>query len=54
MLEGGATMPAAMALRIARIARGLDAGLARGAARLALSRPDLGTTEREQARELLA
>ncbi len=54
MLEGGTSMPATMALRIARLASGLDANLARGAARLALTRPDLGPHEREQAQQLLA
>ncbi len=54
MLAGGTGMPAALALRIARQARRLDPRLCQGAARLALSRPDLDPLEREQAASLLA
>jgi hypothetical protein len=54
MLGGGSTMAPALALRIARIAGGLDANLAKGAARLALAHPDLPPTERSQVEQLLA
>ena len=53
MLAAGPDMPSATALRIARLAVPLDPAVARGAALLALSRPDLGPAERRQAESLL-
>jgi len=46
--------PAAVALRVANAARGIDDQLVRGAARLALTRPDAGEIEQREARRLLA
>jgi membrane associated rhomboid family serine protease len=54
MLSGGSEMPSATALRIARAARELDACLARGAAKVALARPDLSPAERHEAEQMLA
>jgi membrane associated rhomboid family serine protease len=53
MLDAGAGMTSAMALRIARVARDLDPRVARGAARLILARPDPDPAERAYAEELL-
>ena len=54
MLQAGSTIPASMALRIARLARSVDPQITRGAAQLALARPDLGPLERCEAEQLLA
>ncbi len=54
MLAAGSAMPGALAVRISKIAREVDPPLARGAARLALTRPDLQQLERREAEEILA
>ncbi len=53
MLEAGSGMTSTMALRIARAAREIDPSIARGAARLILTRPDPDPAERSYAEELL-
>ena len=53
MLEAGSGMTSTMALRIARAAREIDPAVARGAARLILTRPDPDPTERSYAEQLL-
>ena len=49
LLTGGAGLNPATALRISRAARDADPGLSRGAARIALSHPELQAAERRQA-----
>ncbi|MDX1388138.1 MAG: rhomboid family intramembrane serine protease [Acidobacteriota bacterium] len=53
MLEAGSGMTATMAMRIARAAREIDPSIARGAARLILTRPDPDPAERSYAEDLL-
>ncbi|MFQ5763555.1 MAG: rhomboid family intramembrane serine protease [Rhodospirillales bacterium] len=54
LLQPAGRMTAATALHIAREARGLDPGVARGAARMVLARDDLLSLERKAAARILA
>jgi len=54
LLLGGKTLPVSQVLKIARISTTADPGLSAGAARLAMSRPDIQATEREIAGQLLS
>jgi membrane associated rhomboid family serine protease len=53
LLEGGTILPVSQVLKIARISSQADPGLSAGAARLAMSRPDIQATEKEIAGQLL-